>query len=86
MEPSFTFLINIGPIFILALIFDWTKDLFKRWLFYMFYIIGTLFSMAMLLLVTCTLLKFTAKVAAAYWVVRFIPLTSAECLSNQALH
>ncbi|MBD8249451.1 type IV secretion system protein, partial [Xanthomonas campestris] len=42
---TMAFLIGIGPIFILALIFDQTKDLFKKWLFY---VIGTLFSMAML--------------------------------------
>ncbi|NIK39029.1 hypothetical protein FHY12_001314 [Xanthomonas arboricola] len=64
------FLIGIGPIVILALIFDQTKDLFKKWLFY---VIGTLFSMSMLSVVTAMVLKFTAKVAAAYWVVKFIP-------------
>ncbi len=30
-------------------------------------------------------LKFTAKVASAYWAVKFIPLASAEGLSSQAL-
>ncbi len=79
---TMAFLIGIGPIFILALIFDQTKDLFKKWLFY---VIGTLFSMSMLSVVTAMVLKFTAKVAAAYWVVKFIPLASAEGLSSQAL-
>ncbi|USJ02871.1 type IV secretion system protein [Xanthomonas prunicola] len=79
---TMAFLIGIGPIFILALIFDQTKDLFKKWLFY---IIGTLFSMAMLSVVTSMVLKFTAKVAAAYWAVKFIPFGNAEGLSSQAL-
>ncbi|PPU41403.1 Type IV secretion system protein virB6, partial [Xanthomonas dyei] len=79
---TMAFLIGVGPIFILALIFDQTKDLFKKWLFY---IIGTLFSMAMLSVVTAMVLKFTVKVAAAYWAVKFIPLASAEGLSSQAL-
>ncbi|AOY69144.1 type IV secretion system protein [Xanthomonas euvesicatoria pv. euvesicatoria] len=79
---TMAFLIGIGPIFILALIFDQTKDLFKKWLFY---VIGTLFSMAMLSVVTAMVLKFTVKVAAAYWAVKFIPLASAEGLSSQAL-
>ncbi|WP_204923283.1 type IV secretion system protein [Pseudomonas syringae] len=35
------FLIGVGPIFALTLMFNATKDLFKKWLFY----IGTLFSM-----------------------------------------
>ncbi|MCC5084512.1 type IV secretion system protein [Xanthomonas campestris] len=79
---TMAFLIGIGPIFILALVFDQTKDLFKKWLFY---VIGTLFSMSMLSVVTAMVLKFTAKVAAAYWAVKFIPLASAEGLSSQAL-
>ncbi|MEB2186193.1 type IV secretion system protein [Xanthomonas campestris pv. campestris] len=79
---TMAFLIGIGPIFILALVFDQTKDLFKKSLFY---VIGTLFSMAMLSVVTAMVLKFTAKVAAAYWAVKFIPLASAEGLSSQAL-
>ncbi|MEA9563843.1 MULTISPECIES: type IV secretion system protein [unclassified Xanthomonas] len=78
---TMAFLIGIGPIFILALIFDQTKDLFKKWLFY---IIGTLFSMAMLSVVTAMVLKFTAKVAGAYWVMKFISLNT-EGLSSQAL-
>ncbi|MCD0245810.1 type IV secretion system protein, partial [Xanthomonas melonis] len=79
---TMAFLIGIGPIFILALIFDQTKDLFKKWLFY---VLGTLFSMAMLSVVTAMVLKFTAKVAAAYWAAQLITLGNAEGLSSQAL-
>ncbi|SYZ50090.1 Type IV secretion system protein virB6 [Xanthomonas arboricola pv. juglandis] len=79
---TMAFLIGVGPIFILALVFDQTKDLFKKWLFYL---IGTLFSMAMLSVVTAMVLKFTAKVAAAYWAVKFIKFGDAEGLSSQAL-
>ncbi|RFF36661.1 Type IV secretion system protein virB6, partial [Xanthomonas nasturtii] len=79
---TMAFLIGIGPIFILALVFDQTKDLFKKWLFY---VIGTLFSMSMLSVVTAMVLKFTAKVAAAYWAVKFIKFGDAEGLSSQAL-
>ncbi|PPU70891.1 Type IV secretion system protein virB6, partial [Xanthomonas cucurbitae] len=79
---TMAFLIGIGPIFILALIFDQTKDLFKKWLFYL---LGTLFSMAMLSAVTAMVLKFTAKVAAAYWAAQLFTLGNAEGLSSQAL-
>ncbi|MCC8616942.1 type IV secretion system protein [Xanthomonas vesicatoria] len=79
---TMAFLIGIGPIFILALVFDQTKDLFKKWLFY---VIGTLFSMSMLSVVTAMVLKFTAKVAGAYWAVKFIKFGDAEGLSSQAL-
>ncbi|PPT73355.1 Type IV secretion system protein virB6, partial [Xanthomonas arboricola pv. populi] len=50
-----------------------------------FYVIGTLFSMAMLSVVTAMVLKFTAKVAAAYWAAQLITLGNAEGLSSQAL-
>ncbi|MCC4615272.1 type IV secretion system protein [Xanthomonas campestris pv. asclepiadis] len=79
---TMAFLIGIGPIFILALIFDQTKDLFKKWLFY---VIGTLFSMAMLSVVTAMVLEFTTKVAKAYWAAEIITLGHAEGLSTQAL-
>ncbi|AZR24978.1 type IV secretion system protein [Xanthomonas vasicola] len=79
---TMAFLIGIGPIFILALVFDQTKDLFKKWLFY---VLGTLFSMSMLSVVTAMVLKFSAKVAAAYWVARIITLGNAEGLSSHAL-
>ncbi|MCQ2994330.1 type IV secretion system protein [Pseudomonas quasicaspiana] len=39
---TMAFLIGVGPIFILALMFDATKELFRKWLFY---VSGTLFSM-----------------------------------------
>jgi type IV secretion system protein VirB6 len=79
---TMAFLIGVGPIFILFLMFDQTKDLFKKWLFY---VIGTLFSMSMLSVVTAMVLKFTAKVAAAYWAAQIITLGNAEGLSSQAL-
>lgn len=79
---TMAFLIGVGPIFILFLMFDQTKDLFKKWLFY---VIGTLFSMSMLSVVTGMVLKFTAKVAAAYWAAQIITLGNAEGLSSQAL-
>lgn len=79
---TMAFLIGVGPIFILFLMFDQTKDLFKKWLFY---VIGTLFSMSMLSVVTAMVLKFTAKVAAAYWAAQIITLGNSEGLSSQAL-
>jgi len=56
--------IGLGPLFILCLIFDQTKDLFRRWLLYG---IGTLFSIATLCLVSSIVLKLTENVAAALW-------------------
>lgn len=79
---TLAFLVGIGPIFIFFLMFDQTKDLFKKWLYYL---IGTLFSLSMLSVATAMVLKFTAKVAGAYWAMKLIPLGNAEGLSSQAL-
>nr|WP_288359116.1 type IV secretion system protein [uncultured Pseudomonas sp.] len=62
--------------------FEQTKDLFKKWLYY---VLGTLFSMAMLSVVSAMVLKFTVKVAGPYWAMKLIPLGNAEGLSSQAL-
>jgi Type IV secretory pathway, VirB6 components len=82
---TMAFLVGVGPIFILALIFDQTKDLFKKWLFY---VIGTLFSMSMLSVVSAMVLKLSTKVAIALWVSKSINGmlgTDTEGLSSQAL-
>lgn len=77
--------IGLGPLFILCLIFDQTKDLFRRWLMYG---LGTIFSMALLSAVASMVLELTARVAAATWaskVVRMFMPGSPEGLSNLAL-
>ncbi|MBB4709625.1 type IV secretion system protein VirB6 [Xanthomonas arboricola] len=66
---TMAFLIDVGPIFILALMFDSTKDLFKKWLLY---VIGPLFSMSMLSVVSAIVLKLSYKVAAALWAAKAI--------------
>ncbi|HEY9130139.1 MAG TPA: type IV secretion system protein [Dyella sp.] len=57
--------IGLGPLFILCLIFDQTKELFRRWLLYG---IGTLFSMAALNVVMSIALDVTSRVAGALFV------------------
>ncbi|MEA9579711.1 type IV secretion system protein [Xanthomonas nasturtii] len=82
---TMAFLIGVGPIFVLALMFDATKDLFKKWLFY---VIGTLFSMSMLSVVSAIVLKLSYKVAAALWVAKGINSlmgNDVEGLSSQAM-
>ncbi len=77
--------IGLGPLFILCLIFDQTKDLFRRWLLYG---IGTVFSMAALSFVSSIVLQLTLRVSAALWTSNMINnLTDqgAEGLSSQAL-
>lgn len=77
--------IGLGPFFILCLIFDQTKDLFRRWLLYG---IGTIFSMAVLSAVVGIVLGLTLRVAAAIWGARIANgflHGSSEGLSTQAL-
>ncbi len=54
--------VGFGPIFILCLLFDQTKDLFKRWLMYG---IGTMFSMGVLAFMVSLATKLVAISAAA---------------------
>lgn len=60
--------IGFGPIFILALMFDATKQLFWKWLYYG---IGTLFSMAVMALMSGLALKVVGIVTASFWISTF---------------
>lgn len=54
--------VGFGPLFILCLVFDQTKELFKRWLLYG---VGTMFSMAVLAFMVSLATKLVAVTAAA---------------------
>lgn len=58
-EVAIALFIGLGPLFILCLLFEQTKSLFQRWLFYG---IGTLFSMAVLAVMTGIALDGAARV------------------------
>lgn len=77
--------IGLGPLFIMCLLFEQTKELFRGWLLFT---IGTLFSMAALALVSAIALDLTLRVAGALWGASFINSmlnTDSEGLSAQAL-
>lgn len=57
--------IGFGPLFIMCLIFEQTKSLFHKWLLYG---IGTLFSLAMLNVVTSMVLELSYGVASGVWI------------------
>ncbi len=63
-EIAIALFVGFGPIFVLCLLFDATKSLFQRWLFYG---IGTMFSMAVLAVMTSIALKMVTAVAEAFW-------------------
>lgn len=54
--------VGFGPLFILCLVFDQTRDLFKRWLLYG---LGTMFSLAVLSFMVSVATKLVAITAAA---------------------
>jgi len=63
-EIAMALFIGLGPLFILCLLFDQTKQLFQRWLFYG---IGTMFSMAVLAAMVSIALDMVIRVSAAFW-------------------
>jgi type IV secretion system protein VirB6 len=67
------------------MIFDQTKDLFKRWLMYG---IGTVFSMALLSVVASMVLDLTVKISEALWgakIINSILGNSTEGLTSTAM-
>lgn len=63
-EVALALFIGLAPLFILTLLFDQTKALFSRWLYYG---IGTMFSMAVLSAMVSIALEMVARVAASFW-------------------
>jgi type IV secretion system protein VirB6 len=77
--------VGFAPLFIMCLIFDQTKELFRKWLLYG---IGTLFSLAMLNVVIAMVLQLSTLVAAGLWTVAAINMvtgSNTEGLSHQAM-
>lgn len=82
---SMALFIGLGPIFIMCLVFEQTKGLFQKWLLYG---IGTMFSMAVLNVVTSMVLQLSIGVAAGMWTVGLIEsftMGTTEGLSHQAM-
>ncbi|WP_367784635.1 MULTISPECIES: type IV secretion system protein [unclassified Stenotrophomonas] len=63
-EVAIALFIGLGPLFILCLLFEQTKSLFQRWLFYG---IGMLFSMAVMAAMTGIALDMVLRVSKAFW-------------------
>jgi type IV secretion system protein VirB6 len=85
-QVAIALFVGFGPLFILALLFDFTKSLFHRWLFYG---IGTMFSMAVLAAMTSIALKMVAAVSEAFWgaalVGKILGIDAADGISSQAM-
>ncbi|MGO1072779.1 type IV secretion system protein [Lysobacter sp. CA199] len=73
--------IGTGPFFILCLLFDQTKALFQKWLFFG---IATMMTMAVLITMTTIAIDMTLAVGGAFWVTNRFGL-GAESLMSMAL-
>jgi len=73
--------IGFGPLFILSLLFDQTKPLFSKWLFYG---IGTMFSLAVLSVMVALALDMVLAVSAAFWAGGFLG-ANREGVSSMAM-
>lgn len=84
-EVTLALVIGLGPLFIMCLLFEQTKELFRKWLMYG---IGTLFSMGMLAFISSLVLSLTLRVAAALWtsnIINGITGQGAEGFTNQSM-
>jgi type IV secretion system protein VirB6 len=77
--------VGFAPLFIMCLIFEPTKPLFHKWLMYG---ISTLFSLAMLNVVTAMVLELSSGVALGLWAINAISMLTqngTEGLGHQAM-
>lgn len=84
-QVAMALVMGLAPLFVLCLIFDQTKELFRQWLMYT---ISTLFSMAVLNAMVAIALKATINTAEALWaakIVQNITHNNAEGFNSQAL-
>ncbi|MEG0193946.1 MAG: type IV secretion system protein, partial [Stenotrophomonas sp.] len=78
-EVALALFISMGPLFILCLLFDQTKQLFQKWLFYG---IGTMFSMAVLAAMISIALDMVIRVSAAFWTSALVETTNSGLHHN----
>lgn len=70
--------VGLGPLFILCLLFEQTRPLFGRWLYYG---LGTMFSLAVLSVMVSLALDMVLAVAAAFWATKLMPISQEGMLS-----
>lgn len=74
--------IGFGPMFIICLLFDQTKQLFSKWLFYG---LATMFSLAVLSVMVTLAMDVVIAVAGSFWVGQIISGGSAEGVNSMAM-
>ncbi len=86
-EVAMALFIGLGPLFILCLLFEQTKQLFQKWLFYG---IGTMFSMAVLAAMVSIALDMVIRVSASFWTTALVNRylldgASSDGMTSQAM-
>lgn len=82
-KVAIALVVGLGPIFILCLLFRSTRQLFSKWLFYG---LGTLFSLALLTVMVTLAMDMLVAVGMAFWVADLVaPGGSQESLSAMAM-
>ncbi len=85
-EVAMALFIGFGPLFILCLLFEQTKQFFQKWLFYG---IGTMFSMAVLAAMVSIALDMVIRVSASFWttalVNKYLLGLSNDGMTSQAM-
>lgn len=75
-------ILGLGPFFILCLLFDQTKQLFTKWLFYG---LATMASMAFLSVMVTLAMDMIIAVGAAFWTAGWLTGGSQESLTSMAM-
>ncbi|ARQ90419.1 MULTISPECIES: type IV secretion system protein [Stenotrophomonas] len=86
-EVAMALFIGLGPLFILCLLFEQTKQLFQKWLFYG---IGTMFSMGVLAAMVSIALDMVIRVSASFWTTALVNRyllngASSDGMTSQAM-
>ena len=81
-KVAIALVVGLGPIFILCLLFRATQQLFTKWLYYG---IGTLFSLALLTVMVTLALDMVIAVGVAFWVAGWTTGGSQESLTSMAM-
>lgn len=82
-KVAIALVVGLGPVFILCLLFRGTRPLFSKWLYYG---LGTLFSLALLTVMVTLALDMVVAVGLAFWVAGLVPGAGPqESLSSMAM-
>lgn len=81
-KVAIALVVGLGPLFILCLLFRATRQLFSKWLYYG---LGTLFSLALLTVMVTLALDMLIAVGLAFWVADWLTGAPQESLASMAM-